>query len=220
MFALKPLFRPFDEKSNALRLRRHPLFRLLGLRGTIAQHSEAEEQTLKHYASGSKTVVEIGVAEGASALALRQAAAPDGAIYLVDPYPPGRIPGINLSRLCAIRHVSRSKNASVRFIQEFSFNASKTWEQPIDLLFIDGDHSYENCLRDWEEWSPFIVKGGYVAFHDARVFSRGWPREDWGPVRVVNKLFRNSSGRSPWEIVAEVDSIVIVRRVLESTQVK
>lgn len=36
----------------------------------------------------------------------------------------------------------------------------------IDLLFIDGDHSYEGCKTDWDLYSPFLKSGGCVIFHD------------------------------------------------------
>lgn len=36
----------------------------------------------------------------------------------------------------------------------------------IDLLFIDGDHSREGALRDWQLYSPFLVQGSIVAMHD------------------------------------------------------
>ena len=36
----------------------------------------------------------------------------------------------------------------------------------IDLIFIDGDHSYEACKADIEAWAPFVKRGGVIAFHD------------------------------------------------------
>jgi MMP 1-O-methyltransferase len=47
-----------------------------------------------------------------------------------------------------------------------SEEAAASWHGPIRLLFIDGDHSYEATKRDFEVWSPFVVPGGIVAFHD------------------------------------------------------
>jgi predicted O-methyltransferase YrrM len=36
----------------------------------------------------------------------------------------------------------------------------------IDLIFIDGDHSYAACKADIEAWAPFVKRGGVIAFHD------------------------------------------------------
>ncbi|MCG8355020.1 MAG: class I SAM-dependent methyltransferase [Kiloniellales bacterium] len=36
----------------------------------------------------------------------------------------------------------------------------------IDLLFIDGDHSYAGCTADLEQWYPRVVTGGHVVLHD------------------------------------------------------
>jgi predicted O-methyltransferase YrrM len=36
----------------------------------------------------------------------------------------------------------------------------------IDLIFIDGDHSYEACKADIVAWAPFVKRGGVIAFHD------------------------------------------------------
>ncbi len=36
----------------------------------------------------------------------------------------------------------------------------------IDVLFIDGDHSYEGVSKDYELYNPFVRKGGIIAFHD------------------------------------------------------
>jgi predicted O-methyltransferase YrrM len=39
-------------------------------------------------------------------------------------------------------------------------------EQPIDLLFIDGDHSYAGVRADFELYAPLVRPGGLIAFHD------------------------------------------------------
>jgi predicted O-methyltransferase YrrM len=36
----------------------------------------------------------------------------------------------------------------------------------IDFIFIDGDHSYDACRADIAAWTPFVKRGGVIAFHD------------------------------------------------------
>jgi predicted O-methyltransferase YrrM len=36
----------------------------------------------------------------------------------------------------------------------------------LDLLFIDGDHSYQGAKTDFELYSPLVSPEGVVAFHD------------------------------------------------------
>ena len=57
-----------------------------------------------------------------------------------------------------------------------SEQAAEGWTAPLDLVFIDGDHSEEACLLDWELWHPFVEPGGAIAFHDARAAGKpgGW----------------------------------------------
>ncbi|MCK4349074.1 MAG: class I SAM-dependent methyltransferase [Thermoplasmatales archaeon] len=38
--------------------------------------------------------------------------------------------------------------------------------QEIDLLFIDGDHSYQGVAKDFECYSPLVRKGGIIGLHD------------------------------------------------------
>jgi len=45
----------------------------------------------------------------------------------------------------------------------------------IDLLFIDGDHSYEGCLADFEMYGHMVSPDGVIAFHDICVFPEQWP---------------------------------------------
>jgi cephalosporin hydroxylase len=38
--------------------------------------------------------------------------------------------------------------------------------EPLDFLFIDGDHRFDGVRQDWEMYSPLVRPGGWVAFHD------------------------------------------------------
>jgi predicted O-methyltransferase YrrM len=38
--------------------------------------------------------------------------------------------------------------------------------EPLDVLFIDGDHSYEGVRRDFELYSPLVRSSGLIALHD------------------------------------------------------
>jgi predicted O-methyltransferase YrrM len=40
------------------------------------------------------------------------------------------------------------------------------WELPIDVLFLDGDHSYDGCLRDFISFNSFVRRGGIIVFDD------------------------------------------------------
>ena len=37
----------------------------------------------------------------------------------------------------------------------------------IELLFIDGDHSYAGAMADYERWNGLVQPGGQLLFHDA-----------------------------------------------------
>ncbi len=69
---------------------------------------------------------------------------------------------------------------------------AKTWDKDIGLLFIDAAHAYESVKADFLAWSPFVVRGGWVVFHDA-----GAP----GPARVIAEHVTNSEewgGQNPY----------------------
>lgn len=41
-----------------------------------------------------------------------------------------------------------------------------TWNGDIHILFVDADHSYEAVKADIKAWSPHVVRGGLMIFHD------------------------------------------------------
>jgi hypothetical protein len=195
------------------RLLRHPLFAWLGVRPIEGQHTVGEHEALKKWAAGRLSLIEIGVAEGASAVALRESMSASGTLWLIDPFHLSRLRCLNATKRAARRVVAGSSNGRVVWIEKFSTAAANEWSGPIDFLFIDGDHSEEAVQRDWDNWHKFVTPGGVVVFHDAARFPGGWTRDDWGPVRLVNRLFRDK-GIPGWAIVEEVDSLVVIQRVV------
>src|SRR6266446_7414884 len=195
----------------AARVIQHPFFAWAGLRPPIAQHTAAEHHALEKHAQGRKSLVEIGVAEGASAIALRTTMDPGGTLYLVDPFHLSRVGALNFLRRAAIRAVSAKSNVKIVWIEAFSHEAVAAWNQPIDFLLIDGDHREEAVEQDWNDWHPYVMENGIIAFHDARAFPGGWTSPEYGPVRFVDRVFRDNPS-SCWEILEEVDSMVFVRK--------
>lgn len=191
---------------------RHPFYGWLGLRPALAQHTEAEHATLKRWAANRLVIVELGVAEGVSALALREAMAENGTLYLIDPFHLSRIPALNFIKRVARRAVGSCAKGNVVWIPKFSQDAAPGWNIPIDLLFIDGDHSDSGVERDWNDWSRFVKVGGVVIFHDARMFRDGWVHREYGPWKLVERLFRDGSAPN-WKIVDEAHSMVVLERL-------
>ena len=54
----------------------------------------------------------------------------------------------------------------------------------IDLIFIDGDHSYEACWADIHAWAPFVRRGGVMAFHDFGSRAEGVTRAIFEEIRA------------------------------------
>jgi Methyltransferase domain len=190
---------------------RHSVYAWIGLRPALAQHTGAEHAAIKKWATGRSSLVEIGVAEGVSALAMREAMNENATLYLIDPFHLSRFPALNFVKRTARRAVASCSRGNVVWIDKFSHDAVRTWNAKVDLLMIDGDHSERGVQRDWDEWSRFVMPGGIVIFHDARIFEGGWTTRAYGPVKLVDRFFRKG-GSSGWEIVDEIHSLVVVRR--------
>ena len=79
----------------------------------------------------------------------------------------------------------------VQIIRKTSGEAVAGWTTSIDMLFIDGDHSYEGVKADWKRFLPFVKPFGVVIFHDTLWDIRPdpkWKRDDMGVPRFVDEL--------------------------------
>ncbi|HEX7610835.1 MAG TPA: class I SAM-dependent methyltransferase, partial [Solirubrobacteraceae bacterium] len=190
-------------------LRDQPRVRALALGAGLipprTMHSELDAEVLLAAARGARRVVEIGVYEGASALSLQRELDGGSELHLIDPFGTSAdaLPaGWGASEWATRRALARGERQRVRgeragavevvWHVALSQDVARTWSSPIDLVFIDGDHSEAGCERDWLDWHRFVVPGGCVVFHDARAGQpggRGLP----GPTAVVNRHLRGGA---------------------------
>ncbi len=56
-----------------------------------------------------------------------------------------------------------------------------------DLVFVDGDHSYEGVLNDYEHWKKAVKPGGHLVFHNAAA-ARPHTATMPGPFRLVQEI--------------------------------
>ena len=103
------------------------------------------------------TIVNIGAERGTSTLAMLEEC-PNATIYSVDI-------GECEAEFIHLRKAGLDETHVIRVLGE-SQKIDPTPYAPIDMIFIDGDHRYEPVKQDIAVWTPFVRKGGIVAFHD------------------------------------------------------
>jgi MMP 1-O-methyltransferase len=54
----------------------------------------------------------------------------------------------------------------VEIKRAYSHDMAPDWKDPIRLLWIDGDHTYEGAKADLDMFKPYLVDGAIVAMHD------------------------------------------------------
>jgi predicted O-methyltransferase YrrM len=119
-------------------------------------------------------ILEIGSFKGRSTIILAKFAALSGnsKIHAVDPMtaPSETDPDLrgDVSSVADFQKNIEAHNVAgnIEFHQTFSFELAKTWDKPIRLLWIDGDHTYKGTKLDFEGFAPFLTDGAIVAIHD------------------------------------------------------
>ena len=177
---------------------------LLGIDEPATQVTEAELEVLLASAAKARTIVELGTFEGKTAVALAKVS--PGDVYTVDPFIPGRL-GVCYG--CVIAHVARrrAKVANLHFLRGFSHDVAPSFDDPVDMIFIDANHSYDAVRRDWEDWTPKLRAGGIVAMHDVRVASNSSVR--LGSMDFFERVVASDTG---YEEIAAVDALVVLRK--------
>jgi predicted O-methyltransferase YrrM len=108
-------------------------------------------------------VLEIGTARGGTLYLLSKMVHPEALMVTVDIQPRYQ------SEL--LRSFARGKTT----VELLAGNSSEAalherirglFPQGLDLLFLDGDHSYEGVSRDFALYRPLVRAGGMIVFHD------------------------------------------------------
>ena len=47
-----------------------------------------------------------------------------------------------------------------------SADVARLWGIPLGLVFIDGGHTEQAAITDYEGWAPWVARGGALAIHD------------------------------------------------------
>lgn len=119
-------------------------------------------------------VIEIGTAKGNSAISIGQALKDNGRgkLYTMDP---------NEHDIVNIAIKKSHLKKYINYIIDYSNNViPKLNLIKADLVFIDGDHSYESVKKDFDLVKNLIPSGGIVIFHDSIWFE--------GPRRVIKEI--------------------------------
>lgn len=103
-----------------------------------------------------KSIMEIGNYDG------------DSLIYFAQKF--NKVFGLDISKARkelpdnVTQIVGDSKSKTV--IEEVYSTIIKGRRKGIDVLFIDGDHSYKGVKADFENYKGLVKKGGIIVFHD------------------------------------------------------
>ncbi|MBC8097271.1 MAG: class I SAM-dependent methyltransferase [Akkermansiaceae bacterium] len=169
---------------------------------------------LAHQCKGRGTIVEIGSWKGKSTIWISYGskAGSNVKVHAIDPHT-GSPEHSEMfgGKVWTFDEFQRNiANASVTDMVvphvDFSTSVAKTFDEPVEFIFIDGLHEYEGVRDDFEAWYPKVVKGGFMAFHD----STCWP----GVLKLVSeRVFKSQTFRK----VRFTRSIVFGQKVAQNT---
>lgn len=91
--------------------------------------------------------------------------------------------------------------------------------ESVNMVFVDGEHSYEGCKSDIEAWLPIVKSGGIIAVHDYQkhmilpsedgLHADGPHPKPWpGVDQAVDELL---GGKYP--MILQVDSLIAFRKI-------
>jgi predicted O-methyltransferase YrrM len=176
---------------------------IAGIPGWLTDEEGEALYELAKSCRGDGVIVEIGSWKGRSTtcLGLGSKAGRSVPIFAIDPHADYRFGEFkaNMERAGIADLVTPIPSTSQAHAAAF--------DRPIELLFIDGSHEYEDVRADFDDWVPKVVEGGTVAVHDTTLWD--------GPKRVVEERIYRS--RQFKDVRFVFGSTTVARKVRENT---
>lgn len=127
-----------------------------------------------------RTIVELGTHRGASFLAFCQAVEEQkltSRVFAIDSWEGDEHAGFYGNDIYAeLRDYQQRHYAGISEMMRMRFNEALEYfaDGSVDLLHIDGLHTYEAVREDFETWLPKLSSRAVVLFHDCCVRERGF----------------------------------------------
>lgn len=142
-------------------------------------------------------IIEVGSHLGKSSLFLACALPRGGTLYCIDTWQNDAMPGGTadvFEAFCKNTMPLKDRIVVVRANTRSLTEADVP--SPIDMVFIDADHSYRSVKRDIQLFAHHVRKGGFLAFHDfgswagvTRGVAELLQTLEWSPVSLTRSLF-------------------------------
>ena len=127
---------------------------------------------------GNLIGVEVGVCNGVTSELFAQKISNINKLYAVDNYPSfvdwdgTRVTEERQAETMRRCKERLAKYPNVEFVYKSSVEFGETlFDDSIDFVFVDGDHSYEATLKDLQTYWPKVKTGGVFAGHDINLTS-------------------------------------------------
>lgn len=181
----------------------------------LAEQRKEEVTWFYEHASSikPKVIVEIGIKEGGNLKILSTLVPRDGLVVGIDPRKD--IPWVvdnetngEVLHICGDSHSAHT----IQMLEDVLGG------RYIDILFIDGDHSYDGMLQDFYDYHKFVRSGGIIAVHDIYYLedvTMAWADVP-GDVRFESKRINSSIGIGFVKKEGEYDKPAQLERVNEN----
>lgn len=102
-------------------------------------------------------IINIGAERGTSTLAILEER-PDAVIFSIDVAPCE-------AEMENVIKAGLDRDRVIRILGP-SQKVGRIWKFAVDMVHVDGDHSYRGVYNDIEVWGKWVLRGGVFSFHD------------------------------------------------------